>query len=156
MTGNIDTRDLKRARLLIWMSVALFIAALSQPAFMQDRRDDSTIAAWLCLVLGGPGVLLGYVEWLANPILFYCWFATYRGRLFRGGLCALVATFLAAAFLLRSHMNWPLYERESTPKILGYGLGYWLWVLSALVMLAADAKALLVGMKARIASTPPK
>ena len=154
VNGDVDAREQKRKRLFVWISVALFVLTLTQPAFFQERRDDTTVAAWLCLLLGGPGVLLGYIEWLANPILFYCWYATYRGRLFQAGLCALVATFFAATFLARSHMNWPLYERESSPKILSYGLGYWLWLLSALVMLAANGRPLLSGVKQRTAAKP--
>jgi hypothetical protein len=139
----------QRSQIIVCISVAVFIAAITQTAFYQERQPDTSVSAWTCLLLGGPGVLMvGYIEWLANPLLLYSWISGIRGRQSQAAGVALAATLLIFYFLDRTNIEWPLVERESSSKIVSLGLGYWLWLLSALTMLLGNGRALFDHRKA--------
>ena len=119
------------------LSVAAYVAAMPLVAFYQARLDDEAQRSFMLLLVGPMGVLVGYLEWLANPLIWYSWRMAKKGRWRTCAISSLIAVGLVASFLLRDHMEWPLYERDPRPRITGHGLGFWLWLVSALSMLAA-------------------
>jgi hypothetical protein len=120
------------------VSVVIFLLAMTQPAFYQNRpAEPVTHSVWL-LLSGGMGVLIGYFEWIANPLIFYSWISARRRRILPALLASIAAAGLMFSFLLRKKMDWPGMATDTHPDIQGYAAGFWLWLASALVMVAAS------------------
>lgn len=137
----------KRDRWYISISAIIFVIAMTQPAFYQIRRDDMVIGSAMCLAIGAMGLLAGYFEWLANPLILFSWIAALRGRRYQSAVSATLALILMGAFLFHSTMSYPLYEREPNVPIVGHGLGYWLWMVSGATMVIGFYGALLQARK---------
>ena len=137
------------------VSVVIFLAAMTQPAFYQNRAAEPvTHAVWL-LLSGWMGVLIGYFEWIANPLILYSWISARRTRAGPALLAALLATAFILSFLFVKKMNWPGMATDTTPDVQGYAAGYWLWLASALVMvLASGVEFVLRIRKSKIAVLP--
>jgi hypothetical protein len=71
------------------------------------------------------------------------WIAGFRGRQYQAAVSATIALVFIVLFLFRSTMSYPLYEREPIVPIVGHGLGYWLWMLSAATMVIGYYRALI-------------
>jgi hypothetical protein len=143
VTGQVKLEATKIDRVYASISAIIFIIAMTQPAFYQTRRDDTVIGSAMCLAIGGMGLLAGYFEWIANPLLLYSWIAGFRGRRYQAAVSATIAFVFTVFFLFRSTMSYPLYEREPIVPIVGHGLGYWLWMLSAATMVIGYYRALI-------------
>jgi hypothetical protein len=131
-----DGRNLGRNRLLA-LSVALFAACLLLPPYYSpsDSGDKSDGLGFHLLVMGWLGLWKGIPAWLANPALLAAWVVAYL-RLYRLSFAlSLVSVALMLSFL--SVREIPDYETST--KITGYGLGYWLWIGSALAQLLGSA-----------------
>ena len=122
---------------------------MTQPAYYQTRANETVIGSAMCLAVGAVGLLAGYFEWIANPLLVFSWIAGFRGRRYQAAVSATIALALMVSFLLRSTMNYPLYQRAPTAPVVGHGLGYWLWVLSAAIMVCGFYSALIEDMRSR-------
>jgi hypothetical protein len=87
---------------------------------------DSVLATYLvfdgiAILIGWMGVLAGgYIEWIASPLLFYSWFSALHQQYWQSVGSAVLALALILSFLRRSE-----------------GFGYWLWIASAAIMVAA-------------------
>jgi hypothetical protein len=55
----------------------------------------------------GNGVLIGYFEWIANPLIFYSWISARRKRILSTLLASIAAAGLMLGFLLRKKRDWP-------------------------------------------------
>jgi hypothetical protein len=129
------------------VSVVIFLFAMTQAAFYQNRpAEPVTHAVWL-LASGWLGVLIGYFEWIANPLIFYSWISARRKRILPALLASIAAVGLILSFLLRKKMDWPGMATDTHPDIQGYAPGYWLWLASALVMVLASGVEFLLGMR---------
>lgn len=117
-------------RCLLTVSYAAYVVCLAVPAFYANRD------AWLglyALLLGPIGVPLGYVSWLANPLLWYAWRVRSRGRHVRAIVACAFALPLALSFLL--HPTIPVGSAGEYSFQLSFG--YFLWLLSMVMALAA-------------------
>jgi len=141
----------RNARDRWWASISavIFVIAMTQPAYYQTRTNDTVIGSAMCLAVGAMGLLAGYFEWIANPLLVFSWIAGFRGRRYQAAVSATIALALIAGFLFRSTMNHPLYQRAPIAPIVGRGLGYWLWMLSAAIMVIGFYSALIEHMRSR-------
>jgi hypothetical protein len=126
------------SRLLLAGSVILFVASLTQFAFYVDTPDAWGDRAFFLLLIGWLGIFSGELSWFANPLLAASWVAAFVGEKSVAIVSAIAALILATTFLLRDTLI--ASEAPTYAKITGYGLGYWLWLLSiGLSMLSACA-----------------
>jgi hypothetical protein len=66
---------------------------------------------------GWLGVLFGYFEWIANPLIFYSWISARRKRILPALLASIAAGGLILSFLLRKKMDWPGMATDTRPDI---------------------------------------
>jgi hypothetical protein len=115
-------------------SVICYIISLCVPAFY-FRRDNLTQACFglAALISGIFGLLGGYFCWLANPVIIAVWVAARNrkpGVVILGALlaCGLCLSFLGLHSIL-------VDEAGNHARIVGLGLGFWLWLLTPLLMI---------------------
>lgn len=137
-----------------WTSISavIFVIAMTQPAYYQARTNDMVVGSAMCLAIGAMGVTAGFFEWIANPLLLFSWIAGFRGRRYQAAISATMALVLIAIFLSRSIIDYPLRQGGPTP-IVGCGLGYWLWMLSAAIMAIGFYKPLIEHMRSRVSKS---
>jgi hypothetical protein len=121
----------KASLILCLLSMSLYVAALSLPAFI---FKDGMLPGWYVLSFGWYGLLTLNVAWFANPVYMYSLSQMLRMRYRRAKWIALAAT----AISLQSWMAdaWWFNEGWGTP-ILALGNAYFVWTLSLLVLVAA-------------------
>jgi hypothetical protein len=115
-------------------SIGLFVIALTQTAFYQHARDPDPSSIGL-FSIGWLGLLAGYFEWFANPLLIYSWMCALRRSFPRSAASAALALLLIVSFMRRTEVVWLWDNGEEHAAIEHYALGYWLWVASAALML---------------------
>ncbi|MFT5324272.1 MAG: hypothetical protein ACI8P0_002133 [Planctomycetaceae bacterium] len=113
-------------RLMIGVSLILFVVSLTQDAFYEEGNNEAAHALPL-FALGWMGFLDGKIAWFANPALFASWLRKLDSKgPFNSLTCSGLAICLALSFLLHDQIS-----AQGRPRaIVGYGLGYWLWVSS--------------------------
>jgi hypothetical protein len=117
-----------------FISITLFLVGMTQPAFNQDLQSDPAPMAGGLLAIGWMGILVGYFEWIANPLMLFSWISAFFRRYSQAAVGAAVAFVVILSFLRHSNMVWPGDNGEKTATITGYDPGYWLWLASAAVM----------------------
>jgi hypothetical protein len=115
---------------LLLASVLLYLAAMPLDSFC----TPGTCSEWPSYSL----LFLGWIElyifpragyvWLANPALLMAWWYIFQGRKVAAAALSLTGLVLCAAFLLVPKVM--IAELEPPAPVLGYGLGYWLWLAS--------------------------
>lgn len=129
------------------VSVVIYCVAMTQAAFYQNRAAEPvTHAIWL-LLSGFMGVLIGYFEWIANPLILYSWISARKKRVVPALMAALLATAFILSFLSVKKMDWPGMATDTHPEVQGYAAGYWLWLASAVVMVVGSGIELVLGLK---------
>ncbi len=124
-------------RILLWISMGLFATSLLCDGFYVEGASPR---AWSLgfgeLIIGRYAALTGVYAWLANPLLLTAWI-TFRSKSARVSLlCSVAALCFMLSFLLVHRIE--VSEAGNSARIAGYGLGYWLWISSALVLLAGN------------------
>ena len=123
----------KFAKTGLWISLALYVICLTQDGYYIDGADpEAWSPAYGLLFIGWIGIFAGMFAWLANPLLFASWFLLATSRHRAAFFVSLGALLFAMSFLLHSEVissAAPTYSR-----IIGYGMGYWLWIASALIL----------------------
>jgi len=123
------------------LSIALFAAALTQPAFYWGDPGDrapGAVSAFILLLEGWRGLPAGYLEWLANPLLVATWLAAAFERRVPSLVGAGVATLLMLVFPARGSAL--VLHSGMTQHLASLGAGYWLWLGSALTMVVAQLR----------------
>ena len=93
---------------------------------------------FLSLIIGWMGVFMLHIPafpWLANPILLASWILFRKKPKISYTLC-IIAFILMLSFLLVDEII--SNEAGTTSKVVFYGLGYWLWLLSSFIMIVAN------------------
>jgi hypothetical protein len=115
------------------VSLGIFAVALTQDGFYLDRVGrDAWAPGWGEFALGWISLFSGTVAWLGNPLLIASWITLFRGKIkWAAGLA-----FVALLFMLSFLLNKRIVDSEAgtSARISGYGLGYWLWLSSAFVV----------------------
>ncbi|HEX4639269.1 MAG TPA: hypothetical protein VH170_07275 [Chthoniobacterales bacterium] len=128
---------MRASKIVTLISVLVFAASLTQNCYnvRGDPPSAGSPGVWL-LFIGPIGLFYGIFEWLANPVLLAAWIFSFVGKNKIALVLGALASALIVAFLFRQTIiasEAPTYE-----KITRYGLGYWLWLTSAaLVILSA-------------------
>jgi hypothetical protein len=122
---------------LLALSCGLFALCLFNDGYFVERRGEKTSGPGFLLVLiGWIGLFQGIIAWLANPFLLVGWFLLAGRQLRAAAACAFAATVCASSFLLCKTILTD--EGGNHSRITGYGVGYWLWLASAAVLLTAS------------------
>ena len=147
--------DLKKSakRILPLVSAGLFFLSLLETCLYTKNVYGSIngvpgfellAIGWIGLVfffmavaanpLGVPGFILsGTLAWLANPLLWLSWgFVLRKKTRYAGALAVAALLFMLSTFFMKTL---PQGDTASVP-IVGYGPGYWLWLGSAVIILA--------------------
>lgn len=120
----------------IVLSLGIFILSLFQNAVITNFNNEvKTAASWEYLLMGAisfvGGGLLEEIIWLANPLCLLAIIFLINNKNTAIGL-SLAALFLAASFASWNEIL--ASESGSTAKIVSLELGYYLWVLSILIL----------------------
>jgi hypothetical protein len=132
-------RDNKIRKVFHWTSIILYIISMTQVGYYDNHGDGNgmvgivlLLLGWMLIFSGGTGIV-----WLANPILWYSW--AVRSNLKNSFWSSFAAFLIALVFLTgvvtdgstSIHMDLPTTSYDT--KIIKYGLGYRLWLLSTAV-----------------------
>lgn len=130
-----------RARLL---SITFYIISLFLVGFY-DHQNGGNFGI-LIVAFGGLAMLSGgaALAWLANPVLWFSWFMVIRKPKL-SFIGSLLSTIISLSFLLfdtirdaGTTVGTDYQVGSFDVKVTGYGLGYWLWVLSSLILLMGN------------------
>ncbi len=105
--------------LIFFIATSSFIGSLFFPAFLAQTRD---IDGYWVLFLGWIGFLFFQFAWYAAPLMLLAVYTSAHSPRFAFLLAVLAIIIASEAFLFDEI---PL--REAQQKILGYGLGFYLW-----------------------------
>ncbi len=126
-----EIEDKKLKKYILIASISLFIVSLTQKCYCTTSECGDSIMAfllgWAALLSGGAGI-----SWLANPLLFASWIIL-RINVKLAMFLSVGATLLSLSFLIFDSVI--ANEAGQKHQIIGYKLGYWLWMGSNLVML---------------------
>ena len=117
----------KNSNLLYYSSVILFIISLTQNAFFIDNKDGCV--GYMALIFGFYVVLDTGISWVANLFIILSW--AYRNKK-ASKYFSFLALVFGISFLFIDKII--IGTNNIYSKITGYGLGYYLWVLSFLLM----------------------
>jgi hypothetical protein len=130
------------SRYMFWLSVALYLACLTQDGyFIAGNNPRAWSPAIGLLLVGWLGLSQAVFSWLANPFMILAWFSYWKLKPGRALTCSAIAFLFMVRFLFEKRVLSD--ENGRTSAITGYGLGYWLWIASAVVLMAAAGMALI-------------
>ncbi len=117
------------------LSAIVFIISLTQYAVTINHDIIESVSSWQYLTIGSValfgGGTLEWLIWLANPlyvISIILFIKHYRLSM----ITAFLASFLAVLFLTWEEIL--IDEKGTSAKIIHFGLGYYLWVSSILIL----------------------
>jgi hypothetical protein len=103
-------------------------------------EDSSFTVGLACLLFG-----MSYPAWYSNLFLFLAGVSLRQKQFWAAVGCAVVALSLALSALLIHEI--PRNEAGMLAPVIGYGIGYYLWVACGLVLLAAGLGCAVVRQK---------
>jgi hypothetical protein len=118
------------ARVTLILSVALYVAALTQECYCTSMACGGHWSGFFILAMGAIGGIMSLagLTWYANPLLWVAWSQLNKSPK-KALAFSVAATALASGFLLFTQIT------DITPGrsayITEYRLGYWLWLASA-------------------------
>lgn len=119
-------------------SILAFLLALTAPAFSFSIGPGATssVGAAQILLQGWKALRLGYVEWLANPLLLLAWIlsVSHRAMLRPWALASASGALLLMLGFAARH---ELIVVAQPVRIVSHGVGYWLWITSAVLAIGA-------------------
>lgn len=126
---------MKKNHIFAIISIVIFIISLFLPAvYIEKTRPISggTCLLYGWLVSGNRGA------WLANPLLFFSWFALLIKHPKVSAFLSFISLCIALNFLNENLIT--IYEKGSSTEftVNSYGLGYYFWVTSCFVILAGS------------------
>ncbi|NRA92462.1 MAG: hypothetical protein HRU26_07205 [Psychroserpens sp.] len=120
-----------KSHIYYYISVLLFLISLTQNAFFLDHEDGQQ--GYVILILGFYAVFDTGISWLANFLIIFSWIFRNKKASFYYSLSALV---LGISFVFVDEVIKGTYNAYE--KVTGYDIGYYLWLLSFLVMTAGS------------------
>lgn len=125
--------DNKKQKIFLFISIGLYIISLTQKSYCSSFESCDNLG-FLSLIFGWFGVFMLHVPafpWLANPMLLISWL-TFNKKSKTSFMLSIGAFTLMISFLLVDEII--SNEAGTKSKVVFYGLGYWLWLLSSFIM----------------------
>jgi hypothetical protein len=135
------------AKITLVISMGLYAISLTQQCYcVTGSCGDHWIGLYL-VALGALGGIMSVagLTWYANPLLWVAW-SLIRKKPKQAIFFSFAAVIIAASFLLATEITDIYAGRPSF--IIAYRLGYWLWLVSAVVMLIGSIVVYLLNKKA--------
>ncbi len=132
------------ARITLVMSMALYLAALTQECYCTSQVCGGHWAGVSILALGAIGGIMSLagLTWYANPLLWVAW-SLLNKQPKKAMIFSFIATITSAGFMLFNEIT------DITPGrsafITEYRIGYWLWLASMVTMAAGSVLVYLSG-----------
>lgn len=130
--------NIKKEKIFLFLSIGIYIISLTQKSYCTVGGTCEYFSGFLNLIFGWFGVFKLHVPafpWLANPLLFFSWLF-YKRMAKRSFVLSVISLLLMLSFLF---VNEIMVNDGSTYSIINfYGLGYWLWILSSLIMVLGN------------------
>ena len=129
----------------IVLAAVLFLSSLGFNTLLLSHGDSSFLMGFVCLLFG-----FSYLAWFANPLFLVSIVLLSLNRL-RMALAASTASLILAAttFLIQKV---PYNEAGHMANVVGYGLGFYLWIASMSVLLLTTVSSTAVGKAKRVNS----
>ncbi|MBD8880520.1 hypothetical protein IHE49_08495 [Rhodanobacter sp. 7MK24] len=129
------TRHIMIKRALVAGSLLVYAVALYMDPYQQvGPANDGSWGGLALLLIGWLGVFMGIVPWLANPFLLLAWILSFRQR--GQGVVYASASAIAFGLSFLFYREIPTDEAGHYAAIAHYQAGYWLWLISMILMLA--------------------
>lgn len=127
----------KTQKIFLYISIGLYIISLTQKSYCTTGVCEY-FSGLLSLIFGWIGIFMLHapaLPWLANPILIIAWMI-FKKKPKASLILSIISFLLMLSFLFFDEIidN----EAPTTAKITSYGLGYWLWVLSSLLLVVGN------------------
>src|SRR5215467_8175517 len=139
---NTRTTKLEDASLWLYVSIMSYLTCMAFHGLCVHGSSCSRGVE--ILAFGWLGVFYGHstnLTWLANPLLFNAWaliLLRKRRAAIIGSIAAFVGGFL---FLVFSNMDGvEVDEGGGDYPVTGYGVGYWLWLVSMICAFIASLR----------------
>lgn len=137
---------MKKSRLVLLISVALFITSLALPAVFTQKGSEMYGLA--CFLLGWADLSGDGTSWLANPVLLFSWIFLLVKQPKIAAFLGLISVGLALYYFTETEIT--VNEAGHKSPITSYGLGYYLWLASCVTMLVGS----LILLKSKPENTP--
>lgn len=121
---------MKKSRLIVLISIVLFITSLALPAvFTQKGSEMYGLAVFL---LGWADLSGDGTSWLANPVLLFSWIFLLVKQPKIAAFLGLCSVGMALYYLTETEIT--VNEAGHKYPITSYGFGYYLWLASCATM----------------------
>tara|TARA_R110001606_G_scaffold379260_1_gene539218 strand:+ start:1426 stop:1869 length:444 start_codon:yes stop_codon:yes gene_type:complete len=127
----------KKQKIFLFISIGVFIISLTQKSYCSSYGFCDNFG-FLSVLIGWLGVFMLHIPaftWLANPLLLGSWFF-FKKKPKTSLILSIIAFILMLSFLLVDEII--SNEAGTKSKVVFYGLGYWLWVLSSFMMILGN------------------
>jgi len=128
------------------LSISLFITSTGFKTLILSKGDSSFLFGLICLLFG-----FSYLPWFANPLfvlgIIFLLLKRFSLAVAASGLSVILAT--TTLFIREAPYN----EAGHTASVIGYGLGFYLWLGSISVLLLTSLLATFVRTR-NLPSTP--
>jgi len=129
-------------KIFVALSMLAFAASLTQYGYCAyDGFPNPCARGFVLFLIGWLGLFDGVIAWFGNPLLFAGWICFFFRERRASAWLAIAALAVMLSFLLVGRIATNENGQEST--ITSRGLAYWLWVLSAVLLIVGNAGALL-------------
>jgi hypothetical protein len=121
---------------VIFSSISFFIIAMTQECFCVLPKP--CVMGYMSFLFGWLGVLAAdpaSFVWIANPLLFASWVKIKKSTRMTF-ILSVLSLIIMVSFLFAGEII--VSESGSLQKIISIKLGYWLWVLSAFIMVIGN------------------
>jgi hypothetical protein len=126
---------IENRKFYVLVSLIIYIISLTQTAISSNDLEDKTLSGIATLIMGGLSILGGgvleWLIWLANPLYFFSVFLFLKSKN-SAKIFSIVSTAIALSFATWNEIL--VSESARLGKIDSLGLGYWLWVISMIIL----------------------
>ena len=126
---------IENRKFYVLVSLFIYIISLTQTAISSNDLEDKTLSGIAALIMGGLSILGGgvleWLIWLANPLYFFSIFLFLKSKN-SAKIFSIVSTAIALSFATWNEIL--ASESARLGKIDSLGLGYWLWVISMIIL----------------------
>jgi hypothetical protein len=123
---------------ILLLSIGIYIISLTQKSYCTSGGTCEYFSGLLNLIFGWIGVFkfhLPAFPWIANLILLISWKTFYKNTNISFILSVLTfLTMLSFLFVDQIIVN----DGSTKSKVIFYGLGYWMWLVSSFIMLIGN------------------